>query len=57
MQFEARGNSHRRGSEPFIEGLLAECGIIVSYEAIRLWRIKSGGTVGGGLWAQTTAVA
>jgi putative transposase len=34
--------SHRRSAEPFVEDLLAERGIVVSYEAIRLWWIKFG---------------
>lgn len=37
IQSEARGNSQRD-----IEDLLAERGICVSYEAIRLWCIKFG---------------
>jgi putative transposase len=34
--------SHRRDAGPFIEDLLAERGITVSYETIRLWCIKFG---------------
>jgi putative transposase len=34
--------SHRRCVGPFIEDLLAERGITVSYETIRLWCIKFG---------------
>jgi putative transposase len=34
--------SHRRYAGPFIEDLLAERGIAVSYETIRLWCIKFG---------------
>ena len=34
--------SHRRDAGPFIEDLLAERGITVSYESIRLWCIKFG---------------
>jgi putative transposase len=34
--------SHRRDAGPFIEDLLAERGITVSREAIRLWCIKFG---------------
>jgi putative transposase len=34
--------SHRRCVGPFIEDLLAERGISVSYETIRLWCIKFG---------------
>jgi transposase-like protein len=34
--------SHRRCAGPFIEDLLAERGIVVSYESIRLWCIKFG---------------
>jgi putative transposase len=34
--------SHRRCAGPFIEDLLAERGITVSYETIRLWCIKFG---------------
>ena len=42
LQSEARGNSHRRCAGPLIEDLLAERGITVSREAIRLWCIKFG---------------
>jgi putative transposase len=34
--------SHRQIAGPFVEDLLAERGIVVSYEAIRLWCIKFG---------------
>ena len=34
--------SHSRGAVPFIEDLLAERGVIVSYESIRLWCIRFG---------------
>ena len=34
--------SHSRGAGPFVEDLLAERGITVSYESIRLWCIKFG---------------
>jgi putative transposase len=34
--------SHRRCAGPFIEDLLAERGITVSYETVRLWCIKFG---------------
>jgi transposase-like protein len=34
--------SHRRSAGPFIEELLAERGITVSREAVRLWCIKFG---------------
>jgi hypothetical protein len=37
FQSQARGNSHRD-----VEDLLAERGITVSYESIRLWCIKFG---------------
>ena len=41
-QPQARGNSHRRCAGPFIEDLLAERGITVTRESIRLWGIKFG---------------
>ena len=34
--------SHRRDAGPLIEDLLAERGVTVSYESIRLWCIKFG---------------
>jgi putative transposase len=34
--------SHRRNVGPLVEDLLAERGIVVSYESIRLWCIKFG---------------
>ena len=44
LQSQARGNSHRD-----IEDLLAERGITVSREVIRLWRIKFGAIYTRGL--------
>jgi putative transposase len=42
LQVEARGSSHRRDAGPLIEDLLAERGISVTRESIRLWCIKFG---------------